>query len=60
MFNKLKNYLSDVRAEMRKVQWPTRSEWINHTIMVVIVTVFVALVLSGFDLLFTGILKNLI
>ncbi|MEK7503290.1 MAG: preprotein translocase subunit SecE [Patescibacteria group bacterium] len=60
MFNKLKNYLSDVRAEMRKVQWPTRKEWINHTIMVIVITVFVALVLSGFDLLFTGILKNLI
>lgn len=60
MFNKLKNYLSDVRAEMRKVKWPTRREWVNHTIMVIIVTVVVALVLSGFDLLFTGIIKNLI
>lgn len=60
MINKLKNYLSDVRGEMRKVSWPTRKEWVGHTIMVIVVTVVLALILSGFDLLFTGILKNII
>lgn len=60
MFTKLINYFKDVRIEMRKVEWPTRSEWINHTITVIVVTIAVALVLSGFDLLFTRILKYLV
>lgn len=60
MFSKLTNYLKDVKLEMRKVDWPTRKEWIKHTIMVIVVTLVVAVVLSGFDLLFTGILRKLI
>lgn len=60
MFQKITNYLKEVRIEMRKVQWPSRKEWVNHTIMVIAVTVVVALILSGFDLLFTGILRNII
>ena len=60
MFNRLINYLKEVRVEIRKVKWPTRREWINHTITVIVVTVVVALVLGLFDFLFTGILKNII
>ena len=60
MFNKLTNYLKDVKLEMRKVDWPTRKEWVRHTIMVIAVTLVVAVILSMFDLLFTGFLRNII
>lgn len=60
MLNKLKNYLKDVKLEMRKVEWPTRKEWVRHTIMVIVVTLVVAVILSAFDLLFTRILKTII
>ena len=60
MFQKLTNYLKDVKLEMRKVEWPTRKEWVRHTIMVIAVTLVVAVILSVFDLLFTGILKNIL
>ena len=60
MFNKLTNYLKDVKLEMRKVDWPTREEWVRHTIMVIAVTLVVAVILSMFDLLFTGFLRNII
>ncbi|HEY4521746.1 MAG TPA: preprotein translocase subunit SecE [Candidatus Paceibacterota bacterium] len=60
MFSKISNYLKDVKLEMRKVDWPTRKEWIRHTIMVIVVTLVVAIILSMFDLLFTGFLRNII
>ena len=60
MFQKLTNYLKDVKLEMRKVDWPTRKEWVRHTIMVIAITLVVAVILSMFDLLFTGVLKNII
>ena len=60
MFSKLTNYLKDVKLEMRKVDWPTRKEWVRHTIMVIAVTLVVAVILSMFDLLFTGFLRNII
>lgn len=60
MFQKLTNYLKDVKLEMRKVEWPTRKEWVRHTIMVVIVTLVVAIILSTFDIVFTGILRKII
>jgi preprotein translocase subunit SecE len=60
MFNKLTQYIKDVRVEMNKVKWPTRTQWINYTITVVAVTIAVALILGGFDLIFTGLLKLVI
>lgn len=60
MFNKLVSYFKDVRVEMRKVDWPTRKEWVRHTIMVIVVALVVAVILSGFDLIFTGVLRNII
>lgn len=60
MFSKLTNYLKDVKLEMRKVEWPTRAQWVRHTIMVIVITLVVALILSAFDFIFTGILRNII
>lgn len=60
MFSKFKNYLKDVKLEMRKVEWPSRKEWVRHTIMVIVVALVVAVILSVFDLVFTGVLRNII
>jgi len=34
MFNKIRAFFSDVKAEMSKVAWPTREELINSTLIV--------------------------
>jgi preprotein translocase subunit SecE len=58
--NRLARYLREVRAEMRKVQWPTRKElviYINVTLLTVaVVAVFIFLI----DLVFSGGLKLII
>lgn len=46
-------YLKDTKAEMKHVNWPTRSQAINYTILVIVLSVVVALLLGGFDTLFT-------
>ena len=41
--------LIDTEQEMKKVSWPSRREVQNATVVVVIVTLTMALLLSGFD-----------
>lgn len=42
-------FLSEVKTELSKVVWPSRSETINYTLTVIIFSVVVALVLGAFD-----------
>jgi preprotein translocase subunit SecE len=42
-------YLGEVRSEMRKVAWPTRSEVINSTIIVLIAVVVMTALIFLFD-----------
>ncbi|MDO8600321.1 MAG: preprotein translocase subunit SecE [bacterium] len=60
MLEKLINFLRDVRVEMKKVTWPTRSQAINYTIVVILISVGVALFLGALDALFTFVLDNFI
>jgi preprotein translocase subunit SecE len=42
-------YVSDARAEVRKVVWPTRKETIQTTIIVMVMVIVVSIILWGFD-----------
>ncbi|MFA5165948.1 MAG: preprotein translocase subunit SecE [Candidatus Paceibacterota bacterium] len=48
----LKAYFSDVKAEVKKVTWPTRSEIIKDTVVVLVFAFAFAAVLGGLDALF--------
>ncbi len=50
---KLFNYLRDTKGEMKHVNWPTRSQTIAYTILVIVISVAVAFYLGLFDFLFT-------
>lgn len=54
------NYLKDVRAELKHVAWPTRSQIILYTVVVVLVSLGVAIYLGLWDYLFSAILKQII
>jgi preprotein translocase subunit SecE len=47
--NAIIRYLRETWFELRKVSWPTRSEAVNLTIVVVVVTTFLAIVLGLLD-----------
>lgn len=53
-------YLKDTQAELRHVAWPTRTQTIIFTIMVALVSIFVAAYLGLFDYVFTSGLSRLI
>jgi preprotein translocase subunit SecE len=42
-------YLGEVRSELRKVNWPSRQEVVNSTIVVLICVVVVTSLIFGFD-----------
>jgi len=50
--NAIFRYFRETWFELRKVSWPTRSEAVNLTLMVVVVTMFMAIVLGLMDFLF--------
>jgi len=51
--NKLVRYFTEVRAELRKVIWPTRREATNLTLIVSAVTVAMSIFLGLIDWLLT-------
>lgn len=44
------NFLKEVRAELTKVIWPTKTETLKYTVIVIVFSVAVALVLGLADL----------
>ncbi len=54
------NYLRDVRAELRHVSWPTRSQAINYTIIVLVISVGTGLFLGLLDFTFSMMLKRFV
>jgi preprotein translocase subunit SecE len=45
-------YLKETRAELKKVNWPSRQEATNLTLIIISVTIFMALLLGLIDYIF--------
>ena len=58
--SRLGNYLRDTASEMKHVSWPTQSQATVYTVLVILVSGFVALLLGGFDYVFTNLLDMVI
>lgn len=50
--NAITGYFRETWYELKKVSWPTRSEGLNLTLMVIVVTTFLSIVLSLMDYVF--------
>ncbi len=53
MLERIKNFFREVRAEFRKVVFPTREELIGSTWVVIISSIIVAVFLGVVDLILT-------
>jgi preprotein translocase subunit SecE len=60
MIKKTVQFFQEAKAELMKVNWPTKKQTINYTILVVAVSLAVALFLGGLDWIFSYILKTYI
>jgi len=52
-------FLKEVRAEIKKVTWPSRSEIYSTTIVVILATIFFGFYLYFMDIIFSFVIKNI-
>ncbi|MEF3692362.1 MAG: preprotein translocase subunit SecE [Candidatus Moraniibacteriota bacterium] len=57
---KIYDFILDAKAELIKVNWPTKKQALNYTLIIIGVSLAVALFLGGLDYLFGMILKKFI
>jgi preprotein translocase subunit SecE len=55
--DKIKEYLEDVRREMKKVSWPDQQELIDYTIVVVVFTIILSAFIFAVDQVYSTILE---
>ena len=58
--NKITQFLKEAKAELEKVNWPTREKTINYTLAVIGISIAMALFLGGLDYFFGQLLKTFI
>ncbi len=51
MWNKLTNFVKDVRTEFSKVSWPTREDLVSSTGVVLVFSAIFAVFIGMFDLI---------
>lgn len=53
-------FLTGVLSELRRVEWPKRTEVIRHTIYIIIAVIIAGLIVAVVDLIFTRLLELLL
>ena len=56
---KAKNFLNEVKSEMKRVTWPTTKEVVGTTIVVIITVIFFSVYLYLCDIIFAWIINNI-
>ncbi len=60
MFGKIGSFLSESRQELQKVNWPTRHELTDSTLLVVVVTAIMAAFIFVVDLCVSYLIRMII
>ncbi len=60
LFSRITTFLKEVRTEVKKVNWPTRQETFNYTLLVLGISVALAIFLGGVDQIFKVFLNKFI
>jgi preprotein translocase subunit SecE len=58
--NSIVNFFKETRNEMRHVVWPSRARTIAYTIIILVLSVVLGYILSGFDLGFRALLSGVL
>lgn len=53
-------YIKDVRSELKHVSWPTRTQTIIYTAVVIAVSLVTAVYLGFWDFIFSAIVRRII
>ncbi|WP_326908348.1 preprotein translocase subunit SecE [Sedimentibacter sp. MB31-C6] len=57
---RVKSYFRGVKSELRKVNWPTKKELTNYTVVVLVTTLAMTLVIWGLDLVFENLVALIV
>ncbi len=60
MLGKAKDFLSEVKVEVKKVTWPSRKEAMGGTMVVMVVVLIIAIFLGIIDTILSKIVEALI
>lgn len=58
-YKRIGPFLKEVRAEMKKVTWPSKNEVYSTTIVVIIATLFFGFYLFFMDLIFSWVISRI-
>jgi preprotein translocase subunit SecE len=58
--NSITQFLKEAKAELMKVNWPTKQQTINYTLIVIGISLATAAFLGGLDYFFEFLLKTFI
>lgn len=58
-YKRFLSFLKDVKAELKKVTWPSRAEVTSTTIVVIIATVFFGFYLFFMDVIFSWVITHI-
>jgi preprotein translocase subunit SecE len=58
--SKITEYFKETKTELKQVNWPTRTQTIFYTLIVIVLSVGIAYILGFFDFLFSKGLEKLI
>jgi preprotein translocase subunit SecE len=58
--SKILTFVNEVRAELKRVTWPTKDELIGSTIIVCILVIVFAIILGSMDAFFTFLIKKIV
>jgi len=56
-YEKISNFLKDVRVEMKKVTWPSRDELVTYTVVVIVVVFILSVYIGVIDKVFGSFLE---
>jgi preprotein translocase subunit SecE len=56
--NRIISFLKEVKIELKRVNWPSRRETLNYTLLVIGISLAIAAFLGGLDVIFNAIVKN--
>ncbi len=54
------SYIKNVRTELGHVVWPSRKTAINHTTLVVLLSLLTAVIIAVLDYVFTGVISRFV
>ena len=59
-FGRIGKWFKEMRSELKKVQWPTRKQTVNNTIIVIVCCIVVGICIWLFDLLAGSVISALL